>query len=127
MKVFMKVLRIIFYSVFLFFAVPAFTFAENGEPYAVNCTWIIKDTDTILCINLIPKEGYYTYAPLQENVYPTEIFLNAESVLREQRVFIWYFRGSMRGILKFLCLPAQKKTAGLSGCKRQWFLLLSLI
>ncbi len=83
MKVFMKVLRIIFYSVFLFFAVPVFTFAENGEPYAVNCTWIIKDTDTILCLNLIPKDGYYTYAPLQENVYPTEIFFNAESVLKE--------------------------------------------
>lgn len=66
-------LRIIFYSFFLFLLLPCMGGA--AEPYTVQCTWIEKDENTILCVSLEPQEGYYTYAPLQENVYPLEISL----------------------------------------------------
>lgn len=66
-------LRIIFYSFFFFLLLPSSGFA--AVPYSVQCTWIETDKNTVLCVTLEPQEGYYTYAPLQENIYPTEINL----------------------------------------------------
>lgn len=82
----MKALRRIFYSIFLFLFVfsPCFAYAENGEPYTAACTWISTGADTVLCISLEPEKGYYTYAPLQEYVYPTEISFGAEILINAE-------------------------------------------
>lgn len=78
----MKALRIIL-SLFLFWLVPYCAFAQDKDPYAVDCTWVLKDNVAILCLSLSPENGYYTYAPQQENVYPTKIYIHAESALTE--------------------------------------------
>lgn len=65
--------RIIIYSFFLFLFLPGAGFA--AAPYTVECTWLENDNNPVLCVSLEPQEGYYTYAPLQKNVYPTQISL----------------------------------------------------
>lgn len=75
-------LRIIAYSFFLFCFLPCMGFAAETAPYTVQCSWIEKGKDNILCVSLEPQDGYYTYAPLQKNVYPTQISL-AKSSLTE--------------------------------------------
>lgn len=65
-------LRIIVYSFFLFLLLPRAGLA--AAPYTVECVWLENDTP-VLCVSLAPQEGYYTYAPLQKNVYPTQISL----------------------------------------------------
>lgn len=69
-------LRIIVCSVFLFMLLPWAGLA--AEPYSVQCTWLENAHNTVLCVSLEPQDGYYTYAPLQENVYPTQIYLTED-------------------------------------------------
>lgn len=71
-------LRIVFLF-FFFLLLPCAGKVFAAAPYSVQCTWIEAGNDNILCMSLEPQKGYYTYAPLQENVYPTKIRL-AESL-----------------------------------------------
>lgn len=71
-------LRIVFLF-FFFLLLPSAGKAFAAAPYTVQCTWIDAGSNNILCLSLEPQKGYHTYAPLQENVYPTKIRL-AESL-----------------------------------------------
>lgn len=67
---------IIFYSFFLALFLPYGGLAgELAPPYTVEYTWVENAGNTVLCIRLEPHDGYYTYAPSQKNVYPTQIRL----------------------------------------------------
>ena len=53
--------------------------ALGQSPYSVRLMWIESDQDTVLCITLEPEKGYYTYAPEQDGVYPTQISIKGGS------------------------------------------------
>lgn len=68
--------RMIFYIFFLALFFPCSGLAgepASHAPYTVQYTWIENDSNSLLCIQLEPHDGYYTYAPSQKNVYPTEV------------------------------------------------------
>lgn len=70
--------RMIFYILFFVLFLPCSGLADelaSHAPYTVQYTRIESDGDFLLCIQLEPHDGYYTYAPSQKNVYPTEIRL----------------------------------------------------
>lgn len=70
--------RIIFYSFYLVLLLPCLGLSDeltSHAPYTVQYTWLEGEGKTALCICLEPHEGYYTYAPSQKNVYPTEVRL----------------------------------------------------
>ena len=74
-KLFVHIWYVFWFAVFL----PCGAFAVEPAPYGVNMSWVLGQEKAVLCFELAPAQGYYTYAPHQKNVYPTEIRLRPPS------------------------------------------------
>lgn len=61
------------YTILLTVFMPYFAYALETAPYSAGISWVLGRENAVLCIELSPADGYYTYAPNQKDVYPTEI------------------------------------------------------
>lgn len=65
------------HTVILVFGILFPAYGLEPAPYSVSGVWVLDGEKTVLCLELVPGQGIYTYAPKQEGVYPTEIRMDA--------------------------------------------------
>lgn len=68
-----KTFLLFLFCCFFFLPVSSFAFSLEPAPFKTNFFWVSAQNRQVLCIELIPLENNYTYAPNQENVYPTAV------------------------------------------------------
>ncbi len=72
----------IFIIIFAYINVLFFPFFVNAEtiqdPFTIDMFFLEQEKQNIIGINFIPSAGNYTYAPNQDDVYPTKIVFNVK-------------------------------------------------
>lgn len=68
-----KIFLLFIHAVILLLSAALPAQALELAPYKVGGVWVLDGENAVLCLELEPGQGIYTYAPKQDGVYPTEI------------------------------------------------------
>lgn len=68
-----KIFLLFVHTVIIFLSATLPAHGLELAPYTVSGVWVLDGEKAVLCLELDPRQGIYTYAPKQDGVYPTEI------------------------------------------------------